>query len=760
MSYEDDPNPIANIDAYTIRTAASVGDVDTVRWFLRRHKPYVDEYLESDGYDDDEGEYKHVDIMDLRSDPNAKDPISKQTSLHLSCLFGHPEITKVLLNQPLNALYIKDSQGHLPIHLATPECLSVIIEYFQEQEAKLKIQNERKRDASKEGFGGLESDALVYTAADLYNMLEIKDGNGRSVIMGYCLENQFKQLKTVIDTFPDYFGSAYFDRKDCYGLYSLTLAIISENKDDAKETIDVLISSGANPNLVNSQTDGYTPLMYAIKCHKDVSVAERILEALSDEDVDKYTTKSNNFTPFLLAAWFNRIDVIDCMCSMKASGLLRFNKDACSKNGLNAICLAILRGHKECVDALIKCGVQLWTRGTQHHLLEKLLEIPAPIILSNHLHRTLADKELSEQDEMDGDDIQTEEKKANGAEEVKRNKWGMKVRETNDFSSSALRKHIPAQQLNRMVQGAPTSKSLQLVTDIIIDYNKLDLFLFPPPPIEDADLTLKDIDFKHEIKYLYNELVDMPEKAANDDILAHTLEKHFGQELSYLKSLYEKYALDWPEKFHNVELREKGEDVIAKPLTKKQKRKKREAMLKSMERLGESYEERLALSLKAFLLGHGETLLGDQEGDSSDEDESKKKKKKKKKRKKKKRKPGKSSLSPSRKGKSRRRGRSKSPKSRRRRKYRSFSPRKRSKSKRNKKFKGEKLLIEHEKAVGGDANVAKQKLLQIGSDNNVVEEAGLSIVDDESSTLDGGSSWIDVVVNDETDVYSNTKSKK
>ena len=35
-----------------------------VRWFLRRHKPYVDEYLESDAYDDDEGEYKHVDVMD------------------------------------------------------------------------------------------------------------------------------------------------------------------------------------------------------------------------------------------------------------------------------------------------------------------------------------------------------------------------------------------------------------------------------------------------------------------------------------------------------------------------------------------------------------------------------------------------------------------------------------------------------------------------------------------------------------------------
>ena len=195
----------------------------------------------------------------------------------------------------------------------------------------------------------------------------------------------------------------------------------------------------------------------------------------------------------------------------------------------------------------------------------------------------------------------------------------------------------------------------------------------------------------------------MPEKAANDDILAHTLEKHLGQELAYLKSLYEKYALEWPEKFHNVELREKGEDVIAKPLTKKQKRKRREEMLKNMERLGESYEERLALSLKVFLLGHKEPFLGEEDGDSSDDDDErkKKKKKKKKKRKKKKGKPGKSSLSPSRKGRSRRRGRSKSPKSKRRRKYRSFSPRKRSKSKRNKKFKGEKLLIEHEKAGSG-----------------------------------------------------------
>ena len=165
--------------------------------------------------------------------------------------------------------------------------------------------------------------------------------------------------------------------------------------------------------------------------------------------------------------------------------MLRFNKDACSKNGLNAINLAILNGHTECVDSLLKVGVQLWTT------------------------------------------------------------------------------------------------------------------------------------------------VDMPEKAANDDILAHTLEKHLGQELAYLKSLYEKYSLEWPEKFYNVELREKGEDVIAKPLTKKQKRKRREEMLKKMEKLGESYEERLALSLKAFLLGHKEAFLGEEDGDSSDEDDSSKEEEKK-----------------------------------------------------------------------------------------------------------------------------------
>ena len=204
----------------------------------------------------------------------------------------------------------------------------------------------------------------------------------------------------------------------------------------------------------------------------------------------------------------------------------------------------------------------------------------------------------------------------------------MRIQEAKDFSPAALRKHIPAQNLNRMVQGTPTSKSLQLVTDIIIDYNKLDLFLFPPPPIEDADLTLKDIDFKHEIKYIYNELVDMPEKAANDDILAHTLEKHLGQELAYLKSLYEKYAL-MARKIYNVELREKGEDVIEKTLTKKQKRKRREEMLKNMERLGESYEERLALSLKVFLLGHKEPFLGEEDGDSSDDDDERKKRKRK-----------------------------------------------------------------------------------------------------------------------------------
>ena len=98
---DDDPNPISDVSSYTIRTAAHVGDYETVEWFLRRHKVYFEKYLESDMYDDDddEAEYKHVDEMDLRSDPNAKDPITLRTSLHISCLFNHARITRKLLNE-------------------------------------------------------------------------------------------------------------------------------------------------------------------------------------------------------------------------------------------------------------------------------------------------------------------------------------------------------------------------------------------------------------------------------------------------------------------------------------------------------------------------------------------------------------------------------------------------------------------------------------------------------------------------------------
>ena len=80
-----DPNPISNVSTYTIRTASYVGDCETVEWFLRRHSVYLNEYLESEKYDDDD-EYEHVDEMDLRSDPNAKDPTTSRTSLHISCL--------------------------------------------------------------------------------------------------------------------------------------------------------------------------------------------------------------------------------------------------------------------------------------------------------------------------------------------------------------------------------------------------------------------------------------------------------------------------------------------------------------------------------------------------------------------------------------------------------------------------------------------------------------------------------------------------
>ena len=44
---EDDPNPISDVPSYTIRTAAYVGDYETLKWFLRRHKKYLDEYLDT-----------------------------------------------------------------------------------------------------------------------------------------------------------------------------------------------------------------------------------------------------------------------------------------------------------------------------------------------------------------------------------------------------------------------------------------------------------------------------------------------------------------------------------------------------------------------------------------------------------------------------------------------------------------------------------------------------------------------------------------
>ena len=116
----------------------------------------------------------------------------------------------------------------------------------------------------------------------------------------------------------------------------------------------------------------------------------------------------------------------------------------------------------------------------KHLQLEKLLQIPVPIILSNHFNRSLGkQKPIEKVDEENKkiDEEELKEKKEKVEEIIKRDKWGRKIRKTNDFSR-LLRKHIPSIPLNRMIQPSSTSEALQFVTDVIIDYPTLDLFLY------------------------------------------------------------------------------------------------------------------------------------------------------------------------------------------------------------------------------------------------------------------------------------------
>ena len=231
---EDDPNPISDVPSYTIRTAAYVGDYETLKWFLRRHKKYLDEYLESDNvfFDDgDDAEYKHVDEMDFRSDPNAKDA-NLRTSLHIACLFNHVEITKVLLNEPLNSLYSRDINEQLPIHLATPACLKEIIQYFKEQEVKFEAQNKmeaERKDQDTNIEDELDKEVITENMQSLCKMVEMKDKHGRSVIMNFCYFNKYEEVEIILNEFPYYVASAYLNRKDSYGLSPMALSIVGEN---------------------------------------------------------------------------------------------------------------------------------------------------------------------------------------------------------------------------------------------------------------------------------------------------------------------------------------------------------------------------------------------------------------------------------------------------------------------------------------------------------------------------------------------------
>lgn len=559
---KDEP-PEAAVGSYTLRTAAAVGDVTTCKWFVGHAQRYLDEYLDRDDGGDEGGnaeEYVHKDQLDYRSDVNAQDKINARSALHYAAAFGHSDVVALLLKQPQVDVENPDRYGALAIHNARTACVRQLL-------------------------------------ADGHARSESKDVVGKTLLLRASQEGRVGALECLFELYPDYEGSAYLDRRDQFGMTAVARA--AQNGYPA--VISMLAQKGANLDL-QCGPEEMTALMFAI-AYASIETIE-MLVALG-ADIHTRRTRSNRYSPLLLAARHNRVDAINVL---GAHGDV--DRHATTTSGLDAVSLAVQRGYAGAVDALVGIGCSPW--GGVYKKVEDILHFPASLVLSHA------------------------------------------ITPSNEEIQSSLSFLSSVEPINK---------------------DSMNLILRPPPEEKTADLTLEDIDWVHELQTFFLESAELPARAKLSYV-EKVLSQNEGNEMDYFRKLHAEYQVDFPEKFHALDSTLKGIDIIARPMTKRQRRRKREAMLKLSERVGDRAEEKMALSMTMFAIpddttnGNADLLSSDSE---DDEGEGKKKRKKKKKKKKKSNKQS-NSKSPAR-GRRRRKGRfsSYSPKSRRGRSSKSRS---------------------------------------------------------------------------------------
>jgi ankyrin repeat protein len=120
-------------------------------------------------------------------------------------------------------------------------------------------------------------------------------------------------------------------------------------------SVRLLLSYNADPNLQNA--DEYTALLLAAEAGH-VQVVRDICQFLKDKKIPpkEGIDKSNKFgkTPFIMAAEFNRMEVLQTLAEFGA------DVNARSKRGLTGLQLAAVKKHKDIVEYL--CSVKADTK--------------------------------------------------------------------------------------------------------------------------------------------------------------------------------------------------------------------------------------------------------------------------------------------------------------------------------------------------------------------------------------------------------------
>jgi ankyrin repeat protein len=279
-----------------------------------------------------------------------------------------------------------------------------------------------------------------------------------------------------------------------------------------EEVCRVLVGYGASVDAPCGP-DGMTALMYAVVAGKGVATSNLdTVRTLLDCGADP----SLHRTRFAGYTTLHLAAIHNCDAIPVLGSWDGINLHSRTLSGLDAVALAVATGNRAAVEALIGIGC---------HVSMKL-EDGAPVPSFAGVERILG------------------------------------------FPAPLILSH--ALRKDKKIQ-----ESLGFLANVSMNGTALRECLKPLAEETVEELRLEDIDWELEFAIFFKEKADMPERA---DLfyLKKMLLKHEGAELECFKKVHEDFQVELPENFSRLDKKLRGVDIITRPLTKRQRRRKRE----------------------------------------------------------------------------------------------------------------------------------------------------------------------------------------